>query len=101
MIDAGSSSRSEMRTTMPRLLSESASWCSGFDTFVWWPVARRSSVSSTARRCPVRELDGSIVTIFSSNAVRPTASRWRFIKYANEAARHAPYWNFVIAWWLP
>ena len=69
-----------MSTTSPRLVSESASRWSGFETFVLCPVISRSSVTSSARRWPGRELAGSIATMFSSNAVSPTASRCRFIR---------------------
>jgi hypothetical protein len=37
-----------------------------------------------------------MLTMRSSKAVRPTASRCRFMRYASDAARQAPYSSFVI-----
>ena len=59
------------------------------------PERRSSSVTRMDRRWLGRALGGTIVTIASSNVVRPTASRCRFMRNASDAASSAPYSSFV------
>ena len=78
---SGSSSRSEISTTMPRLRIASASWCSGLATLVRVPERRADRASPAAtRRWPGRALGRQHRHDPSSKAVRPTASRCRFIR---------------------
>ena len=103
MISSGSSSRSEISTTIPRLVSVSASWCSGFETLVSFPsrqaVERHEQRAQVARpRARRQHADDPIVEGHQADrvalAVHQVAERGREARAVLElrhAARAVPH----------